>query len=132
MMSIQVKTNERFIKCFINILQSLSAVIQSARISSYKKNVITAVTIVVNMVMNKSVCAKILFIFSIEISSTSNGQEISNSCSRFKIFATVFLEHRTLNAMFRLLNPKLDNLRVSRYLVIMVTSCIIDLHNNCA
>lgn len=29
-----------------------------------------------------------------------------------------------------LLNPKLDNLRISRYLVIMVTSCVIDLHNN--
>lgn len=47
-------------------------------------------------------------------------------------YSTVFLEHGTLNAMFRLLNPKLDNLRISRYLVIMVTSCIIDLHNDCA
>ena len=43
-----------------------------------------------------------------------------------------FLEHGTLNAMFRLLNPKLDNLWISRYLVIMMTSFIIDLHSRCA
>ena len=50
----------------------------------------------------------------------------------FPTVPSVFgLEHGTLNAMFRLLNPKLDNLRISRYLVIMVTSFIIDLHNDC-
>ena len=45
-----------------------------------------------------------------------------------KTFETVFREHGTLKAMFRLLNPRLESLRISRYLVIVRTSFIIDLH----
>ena len=48
--------------------------------------------------------------------------------ARFKTFETVFREHGTLKAMFRLLNPRLESLRISRYWVIAGTSFIIDLH----
>ena len=59
------------------------------------------------------------------------GQHSFNSCAIFKTFATVFLEHGTLNAMLRLLNPKLARRKISRYLVMMMTPFIIDLHNDC-
>lgn len=44
-----------------------------------------------------------------------------NSCARADTLATVLRETLQLRAMFRSLNPRLFSLKISRYLVIMVT-----------
>jgi len=54
--------------------------------------------------------------------SKSSGHEIFISAAFFKTLATVFLDTPQLCAMFRSLNPKLCKRRISRYLVIIVTS----------
>ena len=49
-------------------------------------------------------------------------QDISFSLAALVTLATVFLETLQLSAMFLSLNPKAASLRISRYLVISVTS----------
>ena len=62
--------------------------------------------------------------FFITPSVTSSGDDHGIPCSSAlpNTRGTVFLEHDTLCAMFRSLNPNLFRLRISRYLVIFVTS----------
>lgn len=57
------------------------------------------------------------------------GHERFISVAFFKTLATVFLDTLLLCAMFRSLNPKLCKRRISRYLVIIVTSFIC-IHTN--
>ena len=54
--------------------------------------------------------------------SKSSGHEIFISAAFFNTLATVFLDTPQLCAMFRSLNPKFCKRRISRYLVIIVTS----------
>lgn len=56
------------------------------------------------------------------VSLSSSGQEISNSLARFKTRLTVFLETLQLSAMFCWLSPRPLSQRISRYLVIVMTS----------
>ena len=59
---------------------------------------------------------------ALSVMSKSSGHEIFISAAFFKTLATVFLDTPQLCAMFRSLNPKLCKRRISRYLVIIVTS----------
>ena len=59
---------------------------------------------------------------ALSVMSKSSGHEIFISAAFFKTLATVFLDAPQLCAMFRSLNPKLCKRRISRYLVIIVTS----------
>ena len=51
---------------------------------------------------------------------SGNGQEIPFSSARLSTLDIVLREHGTDKAIFRSLNPKLFNLRISRYLVIIL------------
>ena len=59
---------------------------------------------------------------ALSVMSKSSGHEIFISAAFFKTLATVFLDTPQLCAMFRSLNPKLCKRRISRYLIIIVTS----------
>lgn len=61
---------------------------------------------------------------ALSVMSKSSGQERFISAALLVTLATVFRDTPQLCAMFRLLNPKLFKRRISRYLVIMVTSFI--------
>ena len=52
---------------------------------------------------------------------SESGHEILRSSAHLSTLETVLREHGTDSAMFRSLNPKPFNLRISRYLVIILT-----------
>ena len=52
---------------------------------------------------------------------SESGHEIPHSSAHLSTLETVLREHGTDSAMFRSLNPKPFNLRISRYLVIILT-----------